>query len=186
MRAFCMAVYDLWLKVFLLPPGDTDVTGDVRNSAAGRQATTNLNSQEKTMNALEVTQRSFDAWNRHDADAILALYAQGGTYSAPRAGQALTGQAIANYVKALSTAYPDFSIETISSGDTGGGLVATQWVFHGTHTGPYFDGSPPSGRTLTLPGASFTQVEGDKIRYERVYTDRQTVTEQLGFTPKKT
>ena len=64
-----------------------------------------------------------------------------------------------------------------------GGLVGTQRVLH---TGPYFDGSPPTGRTLTLPGASFTRVEGDKIRYERVYTDRQTVTEQLGFTPKKT
>jgi steroid delta-isomerase-like uncharacterized protein len=138
------------------------------------------------MNPLEVSQRSTDAWNRHDADAIVALYAEGGTYSAPRAGQALTGQAIAKYVKALSTVYPDFSIEIISSGDTGGGLVATQWVFHATHTGPYFDGSPPTGRTLTLPGASFVQVEGDKIRSETVYTDRQAVTEQLGFTPKKT
>jgi hypothetical protein len=37
-------------------------------------------------------------------------------------------------------------------------------------TGPYFDGYPPTGRTLTLPGASFVQVERDKIRYERVYT----------------
>ena len=138
------------------------------------------------MNALEVSKRSMDAWNRHDADAIVALYAQGGTYSAPRAGKELTGKAIANYAKALSTAYPDFSIEIISIGDTGGGLVATQWVFHGTHTGPYFDGTPPTGRTLTLPGGTFTQVENGKIRYERVYMDRQTVTEQLGFTPKKT
>jgi predicted ester cyclase len=55
-----------------------------------------------------------------------------------------------------------------------------------THTGLLMDATRPTGRTLTLPGASFTQVEGDKIRYERVYTDRQTVTEQLGFTPKKT
>ena len=138
------------------------------------------------MNALEVSQASFDAWNRHEADAILALYTDGGTYSAPRAGKELTGKAIANYAKALSTAYPDFSIEIISIGDTGGGLVATQWVFHGTHTGPYFDGTPPTGRTLTLPGGTFTQVENGKIRYERVYMDRQTVTEQLGFTPKKT
>ena len=138
------------------------------------------------MNALEVSQASFDAWNRHDADAILALYADGGTYNAPRAGKELTGKAIANYAKALSTAYPDFSIEIISIGDTGGGLVATQWVFHGTHTGPYFDGTPPTGRTLSLPGGTFTQVENGKIRYERVYMDRQTVTEQLGFTPKKT
>jgi hypothetical protein len=45
------------------------------------------------MNALEVSQRAIDAWNRHDADAILALYAGGGTYSAPRAGGALTEHA---------------------------------------------------------------------------------------------
>jgi steroid delta-isomerase-like uncharacterized protein len=138
------------------------------------------------MNALEVSQASFDAWNSHDADAILALYADGGTYSAPRAGKELTGKAIANYAKAVWTAYPDMSIEIISRGDTGGGLIASQWVLHGTHNGPYFDGTPPTGRTLTLPGASFTQVENGKIRYERTYTDRQTVTEQLGFTPKKT
>jgi steroid delta-isomerase-like uncharacterized protein len=136
------------------------------------------------MNALEVSQASFDAWNSHDADAILALYADGGTYSAPRAGKELTGKAIANYAKAVWTAYPDMSIEIISRGDTGGGLIASQWVLHGTHNGPYFDGTPPTGRTLTLPGASFTQVENGKIRYERTYTDRQTVTEQLGFKPK--
>jgi hypothetical protein len=54
----------------------------------------------------------------------------------------------------------------ISRGDTGGGLVATQWVLHGTHTGPLMDGTLPTGRTVAYPGASFTQVEGDKIRSE--------------------
>jgi steroid delta-isomerase-like uncharacterized protein len=137
------------------------------------------------MNALEVTQRSFDAWNSHDADAIVALYAEGGTYRAPRAGkEPLTGKAIADYAKAVWRAYPDMSLDIISSGDTGRGLVATQWVLHGTNTGPYFDGTPPTGRTLTLPGTSFTQVEGDKIRDERVYTDRQAVAEQLGLKAK--
>jgi steroid delta-isomerase-like uncharacterized protein len=136
------------------------------------------------MNALEVVQRSFDAWNRHDPDAILALFADGGTYSAPRAGEALTGRAIAEFAQKAFTAYPDWSAEIVTIGDTGGGLVATQWVLHGTHTGPYFDGSPPTGRPLTLPAASFTQVEGDKIRSEHVYLDRQTVPEQLGLKPK--
>jgi hypothetical protein len=28
----------------------------------------------KTVNALEVTRRSIDAWNRHDADTLVALY----------------------------------------------------------------------------------------------------------------
>jgi steroid delta-isomerase-like uncharacterized protein len=133
------------------------------------------------MNALEIAQRSFDAWNRHDADAIVGLFAEGGTHSSPRAGKELTGEAIANFAKALFKAYPDASFEIISIGDTGGGLVASEWVLHGTHSGAYFDSSPPTGRSLTLPGASFTQVESDKIRYERVYTDRQTVAEQLGL-----
>jgi predicted ester cyclase len=48
------------------------------------------------------------------------------------------------------------------------------------------DGTPPTGRTVAYPGASFTQVEGDKIRSEHTYLDRQTVAEQLGLKPKKT
>ena len=35
------------------------------------------------MNALEVAQCSIDAWNRHDADALVAQYAEGGTYHTP-------------------------------------------------------------------------------------------------------
>jgi len=35
------------------------------------------------MNALEVTQRSLDAWNSHDADAIVALYAEGEPTTTP-------------------------------------------------------------------------------------------------------
>src|SRR5260221_5611046 len=118
--------------------------------------------------------------NRHDADALVALYAEGGTYSAPRAGkEALTGKAIAHYAKAVWKAYPDMSLDIISSGDTGGGLVATQWVLHGTHSGPYFDGSPPTGRTLSLPGASFLQVAGGQVPYEVLYHDLPTAALQV-------
>jgi steroid delta-isomerase-like uncharacterized protein len=138
------------------------------------------------MNALEVSKRAIDAWNRHDADALVALYAEGGTYHTPRMGNPLTGKAIGDFLKKVWTAYPDASLEIISRGDTGGGLVATQFVLHATHTGPYFDGSPATGRTVAYPVAAFTQIEGEKIRSEHVYFDRQTPTEQLGLTPKKT
>jgi steroid delta-isomerase-like uncharacterized protein len=127
------------------------------------------------MNALEVSQRSTDAWNRHDADGLVAVYAEGGTYHNPRLDHALTGQAIGDFNKSVLTAYPDLRFEVISSGDTGGGLVALQWVLHGTHTGKLMDGTPPTGRTVAHPGASFTQVEGDKIRSEHIYFDRRTV-----------
>jgi steroid delta-isomerase-like uncharacterized protein len=133
------------------------------------------------MNAIEVVKRYFDAWNRHDADAIAALFAEGGTYSNPIAGQGLTGQAIASYAKGVFTAFPDASFEIVSIGDTGGGLVAWQWLGRATNTGPLADGSPPTGRSVRLPGASFTQVESDKIRSEQAYHDRQTMAEQLGL-----
>jgi predicted ester cyclase len=46
------------------------------------------------------------------------------------------------------------------------------------------DGTPPTGRTVAYPGASFAQVEGDKVRSEHVYLDRQTAAEQLGLKAK--
>jgi steroid delta-isomerase-like uncharacterized protein len=137
------------------------------------------------MNAIEVVKRYFEAWNRHDADAIVALFVEGGTYSNPLAGQGLTGEAIAGFAKAVFTVYPDASFEIVSIGDTGGGLVASQWLARGTNTGPLADGIPPTGRPVTVPGASFTQVEGDKIRSEQAYHDRQTLDEQLGLKATK-
>ena len=96
----------------------------------------------------------------------------------------LTGSAIGDFVKSVWKAFPDASLEVISIGDTGGGLVAIQWMLHGTHTGPFMDGTPATGRTVAYPGASFVQVEGDKIRSEHVYLDRQTVAELLGLKKK--
>jgi steroid delta-isomerase-like uncharacterized protein len=136
------------------------------------------------MNAIEVVKRYAEAWHRHDADAIVALFVEGGTYSNPDVGQGLTGQAIADFAKVLFAAFPDMSLEIVSIGDTGGGLVAWQWLARATNTGPLADGIPPTGRSATQPGASFTQVEGDKIRSDQVYHDRKTLDEQLGLKPK--
>lgn len=59
-------------------------------------------------------------------------------------------------------------------------MVTYRWVMRGTNTGPGLDGTPPTGRPLTLPGATFVQVEGDKILSVQDYFDRKTVDEQLG------
>ena len=136
------------------------------------------------MNALEVSQHAIDAWNRHDADVLAALYAEGATYHTPRFEQPLKGKAIADFLKSVLKAYPDVRFDVISRGDIGGGLIATQLVLRATHTGRFMDGTPATGRTVAYPIASFAQIEGDKIRSEHVYFDRQTVAEQLGLKPK--
>ena len=84
------------------------------------------------MNAIEIAQSQFNSWNRHDADAIVAAYAKGGTYRNPRVDHDLTGQAIGDFAKSVWTAFPDASLEVISIGDTGGGLVAIQWILYGS------------------------------------------------------
>ena len=136
------------------------------------------------MSALEVTQRQLDAWNRHDAEALVDLYAEGATYHGPCFDYPRTGQAIADFVKSVFTAYPDLRFEMISSKDTGGGMVASQLVLHATHTGWFMDGTPPTGRTVSYPLASFVQVEGNKVRSEHVYLGWQPAAERLGLKAK--
>jgi hypothetical protein len=53
------------------------------------------------VNAIEVVQHNNKAYNAHDAEALAATYAEGASYSNPRAGKGLTGKAIANYAKAV-------------------------------------------------------------------------------------
>jgi hypothetical protein len=38
-------------------------------------------------------------------------------------------------------------------------------------TGPFMDGTQPTGRTVTYPVASFAQIEGDRIGSDHVYLD---------------
>jgi len=63
-------------------------------------------------------------------------------------------------------------------------LVACQWVWRGTNSGTLPDRKPATGRVVTLSGASFVRVEGDKVRSEQVYFDRQDLFEQLGLKGK--
>jgi hypothetical protein len=62
------------------------------------------------MNALEVAQRQVDAWNGHDADALITLYAEGATYHNPRFDHPLKGKALGDFLKSVLTAFPDFRL----------------------------------------------------------------------------
>jgi predicted ester cyclase len=77
------------------------------------------------------------------------------------------------------TAFPDFSLELLNAGEIEPGVVALHWRVRGTHTVPGVDGSDPTGRAVTFKGASIILVEGDKIRSDHAYFDRQTIAEQL-------
>jgi steroid delta-isomerase-like uncharacterized protein len=132
------------------------------------------------MGALQVAQRYFEAWNQRDAAAMITTFAPGGTYSDPIVGHGLSGEAIVTYATGLWTAFPDLTFEIISAAEMGNGLVAAQWMMRGTNAG-VFNGLPPTGRAVAVPGADFIQVEREKIRAVQGYFDSRAVPEQLGL-----
>lgn len=132
------------------------------------------------MTLLDIAHAYFDAWNRHDPDGIVAVFAAGGTYSDPSTGGRLTGAAIAGYARELLTAFPDLTFEIVSVAPAGEGMVAAQWLMHGHNMGS-LAGTPPTGRTLALPGADFIRIAGDMIESVEGYFDQRTLAEQLGL-----
>jgi hypothetical protein len=68
--------------------------------------------ETSTVNAVEVARNHFNSWNRHDADAIVGAFVEGGTYNNPNVDQPLTGAAIGDFAKSVFAAFPDMSLES--------------------------------------------------------------------------
>jgi steroid delta-isomerase-like uncharacterized protein len=129
---------------------------------------------------VQIAQNYFDAWNQHDAAAIMATFAEGGTYADPATQGPLTGAAIGAYAQGLWAAFPDLAFDVVSVAENASGLVSAEWVMKGTNTGP-FNGLPPTGAAVVLPGADFLRVAADKIRSVQGYFDSGVLPRALGL-----
>jgi steroid delta-isomerase-like uncharacterized protein len=132
------------------------------------------------MNSLDIANRYFDAWNRHDPQAVLATMAADGTYTDPTTNGPLSGDAFAATMKGLFSAFPDTSFEIVSEGQPAPDLVAAQWVMRGTNHGS-MNGLPPTGKSIELHGADFIRVVDGKIRSVEGYFDPGVIPRQLGL-----
>jgi len=128
----------------------------------------------------QIAQAYFDAWNHHDAAAIVATFADGGSYADPATPGPLTGPAIGAYAQELWNSFPDLSFDIVSVTENESGLVSAEWLMKGTNTGS-FNGLPPTGVAVTLGGADFIRVEGEKIRSVKGYFDSGALPRALGL-----
>lgn len=131
------------------------------------------------MDYLETAKRYLDAWNTHDADAILKTFAADGTYSDPTTGE-IWGDAIGVNAKRLWSAFPDLSFEIVSIAEAGASRVVVEWIMKGTNT-ESFQGLPPTGRSVSLPGVDVIEIGGDGIKAVKGYFDTRAVPDQLGL-----
>jgi steroid delta-isomerase-like uncharacterized protein len=132
------------------------------------------------MSALDAANRYFDAWNAHDASAILASMSAGATYADPITGRPISGDAIAQYAQGLWGAFPDLAFEMVSVAETGGGRVAAQWIMRGTNRGA-FEGLPPTNKRVETTGADFVTTANGKVTSVVGYFDAGSVPRQLGL-----
>ena len=120
----------------------------------------------------------FEAWDSHDADAILNTLTPDGTYSDPVGGENLSGQSYADYANSLFSAFPDLRLELIANTVASNGMVAAPWLLFGTHEGQVGDFTP-THRKIILPGCDFIIVENDKVKKVMGYFDPQYLFDQL-------
>lgn len=120
-----------------------------------------------------------DAWNAHDADAIVETFANDGTYCDPTTGE-IPGDAIGTYAQRLWNAFPDLCFEIVSLAAAGSGRVVAEWMMKGTNTGA-FQGLPPTGRSISLSGVDVVEIGPDGIKTVNGYFDTRAVPDQLGL-----
>ena len=132
------------------------------------------------MNPTEVIRSYIEAWNSRDASTLVSAFTKDGTFCNPHTHPGIAGQALAEFATAVWTAFPDFHLELLNIGEIEPGIVAIHWLLTGTNTGQRIEG-PPTGRSVSIKGASIIQLEGDEITSDQCYFDRAAFDEQLGL-----
>jgi hypothetical protein len=116
------------------------------------------------MKPIEVFRSYADAWNSRDVNTLVAAFTKDGIYCNPYTHPGIGGEALAEYMKAVWTAFPDFRVEVLNAGEIGPGLVAHHWMIKGTNTGQGVDGSAPTGRTVSLKELPSFRLRATRLR----------------------
>ena len=129
---------------------------------------------------LEVNDRTYAAWNAHDADAVASVFAEDAVLREAGRPDAIHGRAaIRARAAALLAAFPDFRLERIVL-IVDGDRHADRWVMTGTHRGDLF-GIAATGRSVRVEGATFTRLGPGGLVVEDVhYVDYSGLLAQLG------
>jgi len=137
-----------------------------------------------TGNGVEaVARRYFDAISRHDLDAAVAMWADGGRESVRGQVDVTAPEGVRAFVGELLGAVPDVHFELIST-TTEDDRCAVQWQLTGTFAGPgSLAGIEPTGHPLTLEGIDLLTVRDGLIHANDAFPDSISLPRQIGMMP---
>ncbi len=129
-----------------------------------------------------------EAFNRHDARAVAANYAQDCVAYDPSLPEPLKGRAaIEKDAADFFRAFPDLRIEVINIFEKGD-RAAGEIKMTGTNTGPLatpMGEVPATGKRMDLRGALIGRINAEHLLIEeRRYYDTGTLMQQLGLAPE--
>ncbi|HUH05871.1 MAG TPA: nuclear transport factor 2 family protein [Kofleriaceae bacterium] len=123
-----------------------------------------------------------EAFNRHDAPALLQLYLPDAVLDDQHLpGPIITAHQIGTHYSDLFPAFPDIAMADVQSWAAGDYVVLT-YTLRGTHAGAYarLPGTP-SYRQLELQGAALLRLRGEQIAEHLVFVDGMAMGFQLGL-----
>lgn len=144
-----------------------------------------------------------DAWNRRDADALLALTHPDVVWqdpTIPHGGRAHGHAEVRAWLAGFWRAFPDMTFDPIDASRTGADplegaylpsagvrdRLCVPWRCAGHMRGPIDPpGFAPTGRALALEGVDLYDFVDDKVARVRTITDLQAAGEQLGLMPPR-
>lgn len=132
------------------------------------------------MNPTDLCRRYVDAWNQHDAEAILGCFALDGRYEDPTTAGPINGAALEAHARELWRAFPDLALEAEAPIASPPDRVALAWTMTGTHGGDYL-GAAATGRRVRLRGMNLFRCVPEGIAAATGYYDSADVPRQLGW-----
>ena len=132
------------------------------------------------MNPTDLCRRYVDAWNRHDAEAILGCFALDGRYEDPTTDGPICGAQLKAHAQALWHAFPDLAFAAEAPIASSPDRVALAWTMTGTHDGNY-QGLASTGRRVSLQGMDLYRCVRAGITAATSHFDSAAVPRQLGL-----
>jgi steroid delta-isomerase-like uncharacterized protein len=126
------------------------------------------------------------AWDGHDPEGFVALFADDFTYTDDSVPQPLRSKdEVRAYMQAWYAAFPDMHARETNR-VVGDDSLAAEIEFTGTNTGPVAMGGqemPATGRTVTGHGTYFAKAKDGRITEFHAHPDIAGMMAQLGLMP---
>jgi steroid delta-isomerase-like uncharacterized protein len=130
-----------------------------------------------------------DAWNRHDAEAIIGLCAPDVVWDDPSLPEAVRGrEAVREFLGDVWTTFPDlmFTLPEPPLVAVDGPRAAQVWQMSGTMLGPdAWAGFAPTGKRIEQPGVDLYEFRDGLVSHYRGRYDLSESARQMGLAPAR-